>query len=192
MEAAFVGGPAADGEGAIGHPEVVGADEAAVGAAHGGDRAAAVGRFQQAHIGPAAGGGEADAGLSVAAAGGGDGAHGGIERSKRRHRLGGVVAEVEGVGQEILAGVVLAHHRRVVVYQVVVARISAGAGIPDTARELMEGDGGELGEPGHILEAERIDVFEAGLVVDEAALEGGGHQPVGLSGAVGGEITQIH
>ena len=55
----------------------------------------------------------------------------------------------------------------------------------------MEVDRCELGEAGNVLEAEAIDVFKSGLVVDEAPLEGGGHQPMGLTGAVGRQITEV-
>ena len=189
MEAAFVGGAAVLREGAISHPIVVSTDQGAISAAHSGDGADAGGGLNHSQVGPTAGGVHAEAGLT-GGVNGGDGQPWGAGHQSR-DRFRGVVAEVEGISEEILAGVVLADDGGVGIDEIVVAGVGTEAVVAHAAGELMEVDRCELGETGNVLEAEAIDIFKGGLVVDEAPLEGGGHQPMGLTGAVGRQITEV-
>ena len=51
----------------------------------------------------------------------------------------------------------------------------------------------KLGEAGgKIFEAKWIHIFHFGLVINEAPLQGGGHQPVGFLGALTFQVAQVH
>ena len=51
----------------------------------------------------------------------------------------------------------------------------------------------ELGEAGgKICEAKWIHILNFGLVINEAPLQGGGHQPVGFLGALTFQVAQVH
>ena len=94
---------------------------------------------------------------------------------------------------EIISGVILADLGGIVINEIVKSGISSSAIVAHHAVQLVQLHVLELGETGgKILEAKWIYILHLGLVINEAPLQGGGHQPVGFFGALRFQVAQVH
>ena len=94
---------------------------------------------------------------------------------------------------EVFTGVVLANLGWIVVDKIVKQVVGSRAVVTHHAVQFMQLHVLELGEAGgKILEAKWIHILHIGLVINEAPLQGGGHQPVGFLGALRCQIAQVH
>ena len=108
------------------------------------------------------------------------------------NRLYKATAEIEMVGIEILGTVIATNHRRIIIDKIIKQQIRARPIIADLLIQLVQSDILKLREAGcEILEAKRIDVLHLGLVINEAPLQRGGHQPVGFLGGLRCKVAEV-
>ena len=103
------------------------------------------------------------------------------------------VAEIEVIRIEVFTSIVLANLGGVVIDEIVKSEISSRAVVAHHVVQLVQLHVLELGEAGgKILEAKWIHIFHFGLVINEAPLQSGGHQPVSFLGALTFQVAQVH